>query len=93
VSIARDDEHYRILVQLALRLPLSVRDEGIGIAPENVERIFERFERTSSALSHSGLGLGLYIARQIVDAQGGSIRAESQPGRGSTFIVTLPLNR
>ncbi|WP_342377554.1 GAF domain-containing protein [Myxococcus stipitatus] len=71
---------------------LLVRDEGIGVAPEDQERIFERFERTESAQHFKGLGLGLWITKRIVEAHGGSIRVESEPGRGSTFTVELPLS-
>ncbi|WP_267145431.1 sensor histidine kinase [Myxococcus guangdongensis] len=70
---------------------LAVRDEGIGVAQEDQERIFERFERTESAQHFKGLGLGLWITKRIVEAHGGGIRVESQPGRGSTFTVELPL--
>lgn len=70
---------------------LVVRDEGEGIAPENQERIFARFERAVRPKAIRGLGLGLYICRQICEAHGGSIRVESTLGKGSTFIVTLPL--
>jgi signal transduction histidine kinase len=70
---------------------LEVCDQGIGIAPEDQRRIFERFERAVSSSSYGGLGLGLYISRQIVDALGGSIRVESAAGAGSRFIVELPL--
>jgi PAS domain S-box-containing protein len=70
---------------------LVVRDHGIGIAPEDTKRLFNRFERATTARRFGGLGLGLYIARQIVDAHGGTIRVESQPGSGSTFTVELPL--
>lgn len=70
---------------------LAVRDRGIGIPTQDLERIFGRFEQAISPRSYGGLGLGLYIARQIVDAHGGTIRAESQPGAGSTFIVELPV--
>lgn len=69
---------------------LSVRDHGIGVAPEDVERIFARFERTTSARGYGGMGLGLYIVRQIVKEHGGHIRVESEPGAGSTFTVELP---
>jgi PAS domain S-box-containing protein len=69
---------------------LVVVDHGIGIAAEDVERIFDRYEQATSSRVFGGLGLGLYIARQIVEAHGGTIRAESQPGAGSTFIVELP---
>jgi NO-binding membrane sensor protein with MHYT domain/signal transduction histidine kinase len=68
---------------------LVVRDRGIGIAPEALKRIFERFERAASR-NFGGLGLGLYIVRQIVEAHGGSISVESELGVGSTFTVKLP---
>ncbi|MCY1021271.1 PAS domain S-box protein [Pyxidicoccus sp. MSG2] len=70
---------------------LEVRDEGIGIAPEALPRIFEKFERAVSDRHYGGLGLGLYITRQIVEALGGTIRAESELARGSAFTVKLPL--
>jgi PAS domain S-box-containing protein len=73
------------------RAGVMVRDEGIGIAPEALSRIFEKFERAVSERHYGGLGLGLYITRQIVEALGGTIRAESAPGQGSTFTVELPL--
>ncbi len=70
---------------------LVVRDYGIGIRPEDQARIFRRFERASSANQYPGLGLGLYIVRQIVDAHGGAIDVQSQPNEGSSFTVALPL--
>jgi PAS domain S-box-containing protein len=70
---------------------LVVRDRGIGIAPADVERIFGRFERAVSPRHFGGLGLGLYITRQIVEAHGGTIGVESRPGEGSTFTLALPL--
>lgn len=69
---------------------LAVQDHGIGIAPEDVPRIFGRFERAVSERNYGGLGLGLYLARQIVDAHGGTIAVESAPGAGATFTVRLP---
>jgi signal transduction histidine kinase len=69
---------------------LVVKDQGIGIAPENQERIFQRFERAIGSESISGLGLGLYIARQIVELHGGTIEVQSSLGQGATFIVHLP---
>jgi len=72
---------------------VSVRDRGIGIAPEDHERIFEQFERTEGSRQHAaGLGLGLYITRKIVDLHAGRIALESAPGQGSTFVVDLPLH-
>jgi signal transduction histidine kinase len=69
---------------------LSVRDNGIGIAHENVNRIFGRFERAVSSRHYGGLGLGLYVANEIVEAHGGCILVQSEPGSGSTFTVVLP---
>lgn len=69
---------------------LTVRDQGIGISPADQARIFERFERAVSKKSYGGLGLGLWITRQILDAHGGRIRVESALGQGSTFEVQLP---
>jgi PAS domain S-box-containing protein len=68
----------------------AIRDYGIGIAADERERIFERFERAVSSRAYGGLGLGLYIARQILNAHGGSIQVESGPGSGSLFRVWLP---
>ena len=69
---------------------LTVRDHGIGIAQEDQARIFECFERAAPVEHFGGLGLGLYIARAVVHAYHGSIRVESEPGCGATFIVELP---
>lgn len=71
---------------------LTVKDGGIGIPPERLPFIFGRFERAVSSRNYGGLGLGLYIVRQIVELHGGSIQAESAPGQGSTFTVRLPLS-
>lgn len=71
-------------------LRMSVRDQGVGIAPADKQRIFERFERAGNHLPQGGLGLGLWIVHQIVVAMGGTIDVESEVGRGSTFIVELP---
>ncbi|WP_093523473.1 ATP-binding protein [Stigmatella erecta] len=70
---------------------LHVRDEGIGIAPQALSRIFGRFERAVSERHYGGLGLGLYITRTIVEALGGTIQAQSVLGEGATFTVMLPL--
>ena len=67
-----------------------VRDEGPGIAKESLERIFHRFERASPADNLGGLGLGLYISRQLVHAHGGKIWADSEPRKGATFLVEIP---
>jgi signal transduction histidine kinase len=68
-----------------------VKDHGRGIAPDSQERVFDRFERAIPASEVSGLGLGLFIAREIVTQHGGKIALQSEPGLGSTFTVELPL--
>ncbi len=75
------------------RATLTVRDEGIGIHPEHLSRIFDKFERAVSERNYGGLGLGLYIVRQIIEALGGTITARSSPGEGATFEISLPLSR
>jgi signal transduction histidine kinase len=74
------------------RARMSVSDQGPGIAAEDHARIFEQFERTDDSRRQApGLGLGLYIARQIVRSHGGEIELASAPGQGATFSVNLPL--
>ena len=70
---------------------VSVKDQGKGIAQADQDRIFEQFERADSARTVPGLGLGLFISRQIVQAHGGDIAVRSTPGPGAQFIVRLPL--
>jgi PAS domain S-box-containing protein len=72
---------------------ISVRDFGIGIDKDKHELIFERFARAVPSRNISGLGLGLYIVKQILDAHHGKVRVESEPGRGSVFVVELPLHQ
>jgi CheY-like chemotaxis protein len=76
-------------------LEVRVADDGIGIAPEFLPHVFDRFRQGdgTSTRNHSGLGLGLSIAKQLVDAHSGSIRVESAgSGQGTAFIVTLPVS-
>ena len=80
VTVAADAERARI----------SVRDFGIGISPEDETRVFGRFERAVSQRHYGGLGLGLWIARQIVEAHGGHIQFQRPPDVGTCFIVDLP---
>jgi signal transduction histidine kinase len=71
-----------------------VSDTGIGIAPGDLPHIFDRFYRADTARTRTadrpGVGLGLAICRWIAEAHGGTIEVQSRPGRGTTFIVTLP---
>ncbi len=74
------------------RFRLSVKDNGIGIRQEDMKRLFREFEQLDSGAGRrfEGTGLGLALTRKIVELQGGSISAESEPGKGSTFAVILP---
>jgi len=72
---------------------LRIRDHGPGIPVDKLERVFERFERLVSASEVSGLGLGLYISKEIVEAHKGEIHVESAVEKGAEFVVTLPLYR
>jgi len=82
VELAADPKQGAVLV--------CVRDTGIGIEPDQRERIFERFHKVDASRSEAGFGVGLALAREIAKAHGGSIRVESEPGRGSAFRVVLP---
>ncbi len=81
IKLSRQDE----------QVHLSVRDQGVGIAPQDKARIFQVFERASGTSEYGGLGLGLFIVAQIVEAHNGRIRLDSTPGEGSTFTVELPI--
>ncbi|HOG46240.1 MAG TPA: ATP-binding protein, partial [Anaerolineae bacterium] len=74
---------------------ISVADQGMGIAPEHLSRLFDKFFRVKSSLGRhiAGTGLGLPIVRTIVEGHGGRVWAESRVGHGSTFYFTLPLER
>jgi signal transduction histidine kinase len=69
---------------------LEVSDHGDGIAPDELSRVFERFYRSDSARTGSGAGLGLAIAKEIVEAHGSTIVVRSTPGEGTTFGFALP---
>jgi signal transduction histidine kinase/DNA-binding response OmpR family regulator len=80
VELSADEERARIVV----------RDHGIGIGTREQARIFERFERAVSSNQYGGFGLGLWIARQVVEASGGRISVASELGKGAEFTVVLP---
>lgn len=74
-------------------IAIEIIDNGLGIAPDHVPHVFERFRRPGADPTVRGMGLGLYLSRLLVNAQGGRIRAASDgPGKGATFIVELPIS-
>jgi signal transduction histidine kinase len=97
-ALTHTPEHGRITVSATRAsdaLELAVEDSGTGIAPEHLSHVFDRFYRAdpSRARSSGGAGLGLAIVRQLAVAHGGEIRAESPPGRGARFALTIPIAR
>lgn len=70
---------------------ISVKDYGYGIASEDLKRIFDRFERAINYSEVSGMGLGLFISKEIIEAHGGKIWVESELEKGSTFYISIPL--
>jgi signal transduction histidine kinase len=75
-----DEDHVR----------LRIRDHGIGVAPHEQSRIFERFQRAVSDQHYGGFGLGLWIVRQVIEAHGGTVGVKSEPTVATTFTVELP---
>ena len=72
---------------------LEVRDQGIGMSPEQQGRIFGRFEQLMTNHRDGGFGIGLWVASRMVSAMGGHMTVSSRPGHGTSFTVTLPLTR
>jgi signal transduction histidine kinase len=93
-AIKYSPEGGEILVEvesLGEQARIAVTDQGLGMAPEAISGLFQPFHRLQATAQRAqGLGLGLYVARAIVEAHGGQIAVQSEPGQGSTFTVTLP---
>ena len=81
ITLMKDEQHASI----------EVRDQGVGISPEDQKRIFNPFERAGTKEVREGLGLGLYIARQLAESHGGTLEVNSAPNEGAAFRLTLPL--
>jgi signal transduction histidine kinase len=69
---------------------LEIRDRGLGIPADELEIIFERFERGSRSRQTGGFGVGLWVVKKLCRALGGDVEVQSKPGQGSTFTITLP---
>jgi signal transduction histidine kinase len=80
------------LSRAGARALLRVRDTGVGIAPEHLDKIWQRLYRADSSRSRQGLGLGLSFVKAIVAAHGGSVEAHSAPGEGASFVIGLPID-
>jgi two-component system sensor histidine kinase SenX3 len=93
VKYSRNGDRVEVLVaDEQTQVRIDVVDEGIGIATSEQDRVFEKFYRVDPAMETGvgGSGLGLYISREIAQQMGGSLILRSEPGRGSTFTLTLP---
>ncbi len=86
-NITVSTEKYSFFVRI------DVKDEGIGITEEEIPKIFSRFYRSYSVSNIKGVGIGLYLAREIIKSEDGYIKVKSNPGEGSTFSVFLPVNQ
>ena len=92
LKYSRPDTEVRVMARkLDPELQISVSDRGAGIPAGDIPHLFDRFYRVKGTRKAEGLGLGLYISRMLVEAMGGRIWVESQPGKGSTFNFTLPI--
>jgi signal transduction histidine kinase len=85
------DGYVRVAARdLGEKVAISVQDDGVGIAPDDQARIFLEFEQAGKSKAQEGTGLGLALSRRFVELHGGELSVDSTPGKGSTFMFTLP---
>ena len=85
------DGHVQVVARdLGDDVAISVQDDGVGIAPDDQARIFLEFEQAGKSKAQEGTGLGLALSRRFVELHGGRLTVDSTPGKGSTFMFTLP---
>ncbi|MFC1917963.1 sensor histidine kinase, partial [Chloroflexota bacterium] len=93
IKFSEDGSHISVKAEVNnAKLMVAVSDQGVGIAEKEITAIFERYYRVRDSIRAGGLGLGLHISRQIIEAHGGRIWAESNKDKGSTFSFSLPLD-
>ena len=96
VKFSRDEKEVKVeLRRMGAKIKISVRDNGIGIAPEDLDRIFDQFYRPkeTTELSGKGAGIGLAIVKHVAEAHGGKVEVQSKQGEGSLFTLLLPIQR
>ena len=91
IKFSEENKTVHIKIEKADKIIVSIRDEGVGIDPSDINNIFEKFYKSNLRQNASGTGLGLAIAKQIALKHGGTISVTSDLGMGSEFIFTFPL--
>ena len=94
IKFSNEDSQITITANVnADKAVISVKDQGIGIAEEDLEHLFSSFFRGANAINIQGTGLGLHIVKRYLDLMGGTVEINSQLGNGTTFIITIPINK
>ncbi len=88
---ARETEIKISIVPYELFVRIDIRDQGVGIEEKEINLIFKRFYRSYNTSKEEGVGIGLYLTREIIEKQSGYIKVKSEPGNGSLFSLFLPL--